>query len=281
MTLPLPLRLDRIQRAMYEPLTDALAPIRVAWGYNEQSWETVPQEGLLSLTMVGGPQPWLRSGKRGTLLNAADSIDLAVTSVSPSERYVVRLNDFSYFTDVQPGDTIDTIRDRLVDLVNADELETATASPAGLGVLRLTADGLGGLRSLTLSGPLSADAPVLNGESVLVTEGTQAMLVNMQAFSKGREPRNGAWAIIQRALAVMQSEDYVGQMTALGVGVWSKGVVSDLSAVAGGHWETRASCDVNISARAVWVRPVARIETVSGTLAADPSVTVAFGATAP
>lgn len=276
MSLPLPLRLDRIQKALFETLGDACAPTQVAWGYSELAWETVPDEGLISLTMVGGPSPFILSGKRGKLLNAVDSILITVDAVGLG-RYVARLNDFSYHTDGVVGDTLTTIRDRLVDLINADDLETATASPSGGDSLTLAADDLGGLRSLTISGPLTAGAPVLDGRSVLITEGAQNMLVNVQAYSKGREPRDGAWALTQRALAAVQSEDYISIMRHFGVGVWTKGVVSDLSAIAGAHWETRASFDLSLAARAVWVRPVDRIESINTTLTtANPATQTVF-----
>ena len=108
------------------------------------------------------------------------------------------------------------------------------------------------------------------------------MLINVQAYSKSREPRLGAWALIQRALAVVQSEDYVETMRALGVGVWTKGVVTDLTAIAGAHWETRASFDLSIAAKAVWVREVGRIETVKATLNTTlPNTQTAFQVNAP
>lgn len=281
MTLSLPLRLDRVQRALFETLGDAVAPVRVAWAYSEETFESVPDEGLIDLTMIGGPQPFIRSGKRGSILNAVDAITITVDSVGTG-RYVIRLNDFSYFTDGVGGDTTTTIRDRLRDAINADPLETATASDAGASGLTLAADELGGLRSLTLSGALSAGPPTLDGRSVLVTEGAQNMLINVQAFSPCREPRNGAWALIQRALAVVQSEDYVETMRALGVGVWTKGVVTDLTAIAGAHWESRASFDLSIAAKAVWVREVDRIETVKATLNTTlPNTQTAFQVNAP
>ncbi len=94
MSLPLPLRLDRIQKALFETLGDACATTQVAWGYSELAWETVPDEGLISLTMVGGPSPFILSGKRGKLLNAVDSILITVDAVGLG-RYVASLNDFS------------------------------------------------------------------------------------------------------------------------------------------------------------------------------------------
>lgn len=266
MTIPVPLRLDRVQKALFESFADAVAPVRVAWSYNEQTFESVPDEGLVDLRMIGGPSPFIRTGRRGSLLNAADSVTITVDSVEVGGRYVVRLNCFSYFTDAIAGDTVTTIRDRLSAQINADALESVTAVDVGADALRLDADYLGGLRSLEIFGALSAGAPALNGASVLVVEGTQAMTINVQAFSKGREPRSGAWAIVSQLYAALQSEAYVEAMRALGVGVWNKGAATDLSAIAGAHWETRASFDITIAARAFWVEPIERIESAQLTL---------------
>jgi hypothetical protein len=269
MSLPLPIRLDRLQEALQIILTDALDTAgggpEVLWGYSEAVWEGVPDSGLVLLTMVGGPQPFIRSGARGTILNAATSIVVTVDSVEVGKRYIIRLNGFDYRTDAVAGDTVTTIRDRLRAAIEADDLETATATDAGADSITLTADFLGGLRSLQLVGALSSSGLVLDGESVLVTEGAQVMLTSIQAFSKGREPRNGAWATISRVMAVFQSEDYVETLRRFGVGVWTKGAATDLSAIAGGHWESRVSYDLTLAAKAIWVRPVARIENLNTT----------------
>jgi len=66
---------------------------------------SLPDEGLISLTMVGGPSPFILSGKRGKLLNAVDSILITVDVVGLG-RYLIRLNDFSYYTDGVLGDTL-------------------------------------------------------------------------------------------------------------------------------------------------------------------------------
>ena len=289
--IPLPIRLDRLQLGVNEILTDALDTSgggpEVLWAYGQAVWEdNVPDAGLVSLDMIGGPQPFIRSGKRGTLLNAAATIVVTVDSVEIGKRYIVRLNGFDYFTDYQAADTVTTIRDRLRDLINADPLETATASDTGGDAITLTADSLGGMRTRQLVGAISSSNLVLDGDSVLVTEGAQVMLINVQAFSKGREPRNGAWATQARVLAALQSEDYIETLRRFGVGVWSKGPPTDLSAIAGGHWETRVSFDVTLAARAVWVRPIGRIEslqmTINGiTSTGAPVVTQTFITTTP
>jgi hypothetical protein len=83
-------------------------------------------------------------------------------------------------------------------------------------------------------------------------------------------------------LATVQSEDYISTTRHFGVGVWTKGVVSDLSAIAGAQWETRASFDLSIAAKAVWVRPVDRVESVNATLnTAGPATQTVFTVNAP
>ncbi len=267
MTLPLPIRLDRVQKALYDVLTDALdtaggGPV-VSWSYNEASFEgNVPDAGIVSLTMIGGPSPFNRAGRRGTLLNAASAITVTVDAAEVGRRYILRLNGFDYLHDAVVGDTVTTIRDSL--LGQLDE-PAASGVANGADSIDLSADSLGGLRSLQLVGPLSSSGLVVDGRSVLVVDGEQTMLVNIQAYSKGREPRNGAWALMARVYAALQSEDYVETLRRFGVGLWGKGVSTDLSAVVGAHWETRVSMDLTIAARSTWVRPIDRIESVDGT----------------
>lgn len=265
MSLPLPMRLDRIQRVIVAVLRDALGsdsggPL-VLFGYSQAAWETtVPDSGLVLLTIVGGPTPNIRAHARGTLLNPPDSVGILVPSADPG-RYIIRLNGFSYFTDFQAGDTPSTIRDRLVAAIEADDLETATATATGPGDLDLIPDTLGGIWSLQVSPNLSAHDLITGPDSVLLTEGSHTMLVQIQSFSKGREPRNGAWAIQNRALAALQSPDYASTLQDEGgIGLWGKGVLIDLSAIAGGEWESRVSSDLTMAAKAVWVRPVDRVD---------------------
>jgi hypothetical protein len=176
------------------------------------------------------------------------------------------LNDFDFFTDGIGGDTLTTIRDRLIALINADTITPATAVVFDADTFDLNADSLGGIVSLALVGSLSAGTVVDADDSVLVTEGSQSMLLNVQAFSKNKEPRNGAWAILQQCAAALQTPDLTEKFTRFGVGVWDKSQPVDLSAIAGASWETRASLDVTLAARALWVRPVDVVETVITTV---------------
>jgi len=250
---------------MFEVLGEAVAPVDVVWDYNEQSHEELTGD-FVGLTMIAGPAPHNRMKARGTLLIPADDITVTVDSVVVGSRYAIKLNGFSYFTDAVGGDTVTTIRDRLLALIAADVLEPVTPTTVAADGILLTADFNGAMRRLTLVGSMSAGAPTLSTQPVLVTEGAQTMLVNIQAFSKGREPFNGAWALTAQCEAALQSEDLISKLRAFGVGVWDRGVVTDLSALTGAHWETRTSFDVTLAARASWVRSASFIDTISLTL---------------
>ena len=264
----LPLRLGRLQKGLTAMFRDAFGPsgAQVSFVYNEASFEGVPGAGLVSLSLVSGPSPFIRQGTHGEPLRAVDSITITVDSVLVGDRSVIHLNEFSYFHDTVIGDTVTTIRDSLLAQIEADEEETATATGSGGDGLTLTQDFLGGLWDLSLSGPLSAGVPVPSGSSVTITKSSHEMLLNIQCFSKERSLRKGAGAMTSIAQAAMASPDLVRILRANGVALGAKGIASDISAIAGAHWETRTSFDVTLYARAVWVRPSSTIETVKATI---------------
>jgi hypothetical protein len=281
-----PLRLDRIEIGLFQAISAAFNPTptgpTVAWDYQENSFELVSAGGLVSLSLSAGPAPFIRQGSRGTLLNAVESIPITVTTAVVGERYLLRLNDFDYFHDAVGGDTVTTIRDALVAAVNGDTYETATAADLVADSLTLTADFVGGLRSLTLSGGLSSGVPVDSGESVLVTEGDQALQLQVQTFSKGRTPLEGAWGLTSVVQSALQTPGLVELLRKFGVGLGAKGTPSDLSAIAGGHWSTRTAFSVTLSARSAWIEPVERIEsTVITVNLSNPTTSVTFTTPAP
>src|SRR5690606_15456249 len=112
---------------------------------------------------------------------------------------------------------------------------------------------------------LEAGEVELADEAVLVTEGHVTFVVELQAYSRHREPPTGALAIVGAALDRLQSPARSAALNAWGVGLWEKGAPSDISGIAGGGWESRAVCDFTCSAISVAVEPVATIETVAAT----------------
>lgn len=261
-----PIRLDHLQSALTDVFTGALedqVPTPdVYWGLTEPT-DAQLSGSKVSLRMIAGPSPFIRSRKRGSLLNPSTSIDVTVDSVIVGQRYGLLLNGFLYFTDAVGGDTLTTIRDRLSLTVSGDFLEPVTPSDVGADALRLTADFNGAMRELTLVGPMTASANVVSSQSVGVVKGSNTMLVNVRAFSKNREPWNGAPMLAQICFAALQSESYVETLTRNGVAVQNKGTPTDLSAVFGGRWEMNQSFDLTLAMHAAFVEDVDRIESLS------------------
>jgi hypothetical protein len=258
--------LDRLQKTLvsvFESALDGQSPVpEVHWALTEPTQEQL-SGSFVALRMIAGPSPFNRDRARSTLLNPATSIDITVSSVEVGRRYTARLNGFNYFTDAIGGDTVTTIRDRLRAAVNADTLEPVTASDVGADVFRLTADFNGAMRTLQIYGLLTAAAPVVSDQSVNLVEGEQQMLVNVQAYSKHKGPREGAPMLTQICYAALQTRGLSQELHANGIGIWNKGVPTDLSTVIGGRWETRSSFDLTLAMHAAWVEDVERIESVA------------------
>ncbi len=263
-----PVRLDRVQRGLYEVMESAIDPVPVSWGYSEASYQTLPAN-IGVLTMIGGPGPWNRTAKRGSLIRVAEFISLNLQAAFGGGLYVIRVNGVDYRYESTFLDPISTIRDSLVAQINADtQYSGVEASTLPLpGGIVLTPAVPGALREVKLVGQIEIFSVDLSTTYYLLTEGTQTALINLQTYSKGREVRNGAWSIAASALATMQTESFVETLRGWGVGLWSKGAPTDLSAITSGHWESRVSFDFTVSMVAAWVDPVDTIETVNAAIA--------------
>ncbi len=267
-------RLDRLQRGLYEALSGVTDV--VGWGYGQQPREA---GGLLALRIVSGPA--LRQHHaRGSLLLPGESLTLRVTSAVAGTRLVVTLNDYDYRHDVLGGESVTDIRDDLLAQILLGEV-TVTASSSGADAIDLAAVELGGIRSLALVGEgLTAESVVVSDDAVLVTEGQATFSVEMQAFGRGREPRNGALNIVQSALDLLQSPTKREALNRWGVGLWGLGTPIDISAIAGSDWESRASADFTCSMTSVGTEPVDQIETVTAAFTVDNTHTITAAATA-
>lgn len=283
MSLPVPLRLDRLQQGLFGALGDAFpappAGPTLSWGYGEQSFETASDGGLISLTVIAGPSPFIRNGRRLTPIHDTQSIRVTVDSVVADKRYSIRLNGYTFTYDATGADTVTTIRDGLLGALNADETTGyATSSSVSFGAdsIDIAQASPGGLWELSLHGPLSSSNRVDSGTAGFVT-GDQQVVVGIQCFSKGREPRNGASALMGVIEAALQTESVVNKLRNFGIGVGAKGPINDISAVAAGHWSTRTAFDVTLYMRAAWSETVSTIETVEGTITtSQPSTSNPF-----
>jgi hypothetical protein len=146
--------------------------------------------------------------------------------------------------------------------VNADTLEATTASDLAADGVTLAADYNGAMRELELIGSLSAGTPIASDTSVLVTEGTQTMLVSVQAYSKNAEPWNGAENLTAICYSAFQTQSVVETLILAGVGIQTKGTPTSIPMLVGGSYESRSSFDVQLSMHSAWVKDVERIETV-------------------
>jgi hypothetical protein len=268
-----PIRLDRVQRGIYEALQTALgappAGALVAWAYGEQPYAAGPDAGLVSLTMVGGPSPGLLQSKRAVTQKAYTSADVQVAAASES-RYTVEANGVPYFYDATGADTVTTIRDALIALVEADTLAAVSASIVSADTLRISADTTGSLWRLRLSGALDFGNLVDSGAFVSITEGNMVASIGVQAFSKTREPVGGAWDIAAQCLMALQQPAAVRTLDCYGVGLMLKGALTDLSAIAGGYWESRVAFDFGISMFGVSFEAVEPIQTTKTTVNLEP-----------
>lgn len=266
-------RLDRLQRALYDAFSAAGIASNVVWTRGE-----VPRESLgpdiVALSLTAGPTPGLRMRTRGRTILPPDSVVVRVLAATVGKRLIVRLNDFDYRHDVSTGQTITNVRDALMAKVVAGEQSQGdvTVLTDGTDGFEIIAALLGGIRSLVLVGgdsEIANDPPVSSGDAVLVTEGTSLHMVNVQAFSTNTSPRNGAHQVAQDALDLLQAEDVVEQIGEEGFAIWDLGAVTDLSGIAGAHWQSRATFDVTLAGRSVFVRPVDQIEELNMTVEAQ------------
>lgn len=276
-------RLDRLGKACFDALNGVAT--EVSWKYGEQNKRA---GSLLTMSIGVGPTPKHRQRARSFSYCPASSVTITVDAVTLDARLTLKLNDFSYGTDVVGGDTLTTIRDRLlakiVDPTTGELAANLTAVANGADAIDLTAVTPGGLRSLFLvGGDLShGGTAVFSGDLVAFTEGTRDLTWRLEAFgAKGKhEPKDGAWAIIDQLFDRLEDEDVVETMAALGVGVGSKSSPIDLSALAGANFETRVACEVQLVTRSVAFRQRAHITTVQVNLTVDGNI-VAASATAP
>ena len=268
------IRLDRMQQGLYEVLGFALGarfstPPTLSWGYGEQSFETTSDGGLISLSVIAGPSPLLRSQSRGQVIADTQSIDVRVVAASAT-RYSITLNQVNYAYQATGADTPTTIRDALLALIQQDEATGyASSATVALGPDSLTiskAPTAGGLWQLRLAGPLVSENRVDTGQSLMFTDGQVQFGLGVQTFSKEREPRDGAWALTMCVLAALQRPNYVQALDAWGIGLGAKTTPQDISAIAGANWSTRNAFSVTVNMYSAWTEPVSTADAISAIL---------------
>ena len=268
MTLLSPCRLDRFQTALIEVLDDALgASSSVGWAYGEAIWnDNFPSGNLVNLSLLQGPSFHNRSGAQGSVLLPPTVVTVQVDTATTDVRYVTTVNDFKYFYDAEAGDSVSDIRTGLVASIVADtESPYTAAATVNAGEYTLTPDATGSIWQMAVSA-LQTGTATLDTQAVLKVQSTRTLTVALGCFSKGRSPRSGAWDIAARCQAAITSPAYAETFARYGVGVWGKGPAADLSDLAGGHWESRVSFDVDFAIQSTHTETVGQIESVATTL---------------
>lgn len=275
-----PVALNRIQLALFEALGAVVTPAPVQWGYGEQPFDQLPGE-FVSLQLIGGPSVGLRRIARGRVVLPLTLAVLSLPTVSAGVLLSIRLNGLIFrfeTTSTDPTEARDGILDELTGVLAADGV---TVSALGADALEFAPD-TSPIWDLAPSPAFTVSSSLAANNAVEVVERTHRATVQVDCFSKGREPRNGAWALSSKALTAFESQDLVESMADLGVGVLNVGPVTDTSAVAGGFWETRTTFDVEVSTPANFTRPVDIIETVGASLALEqPPAFASLTVTAP
>lgn len=280
-----PLPLHRLQRGLETIMANALGPdVTILWTYGSLPRQ-VSKPDLLAMQMIAGPSEHNRNARRGVIRKDVTVVTLTVGApVVVGTLYGLRINRFDYFHEAAGGEDISDIRDAIVALIVAEQDPTLVGAATGNpGQLTISQTGAGSIYALRTVGPWVVDSVADSGGCVLLTDGTRIMDVSIQAFSKGKSPRDGAWSVSEIAREALVAPDLVDILLAEGVGVWSKGPAADLSAISGDNWESRVSFTARFAMRGTFARPVDVIEHVlyrrkfedqGGNLVIDDTVTL-------
>lgn len=259
MTIVAPTNFARFQTALVQVLDDATGT-RSSWSYQGGVYNSTYGAQFVGLTL-SGPMPKATTAARGFTINPCESIAFTVTAATEGQLIGLYVNEIPIRHTVTGADTITTIRNTLVTAAAAASTDEFTAA-AGVaaGAWTLTPAYFGGIWSARMFGSMTGTV-TLEDELALVTMGTTRYSIEVQAFSKGRDPSTGAWALAAKLQAALQLPENTATFKDYGVGIGRIGDGVDLSAISGGYWETRVAFDVEVNLRSVVVRPVGQITT--------------------
>jgi hypothetical protein len=251
-------RLDLLQLGVVELLADATGE-QVSWGYS-QPVQDAGASSYVVATLISGPSPSGSSTASGQAIHAPTSLVFTVDEAE-EVRYAVELNGFSYVHDATALDDETTIAAALAALIEADTDGPASALSVA-DDLTVTPSSAGSIWSYWASDLISL-AATLASTPTLVTSSRRACTLRIEAFGRGRSPRSGAWATINKVLAALQSPIASLGLAQYGVAVWAVGEPIDLSEVEGGYWESRVAVDVDVTILSTSAEPVDEIDSVT------------------
>ncbi len=264
-------RIDRLRAGLYQVLGAELAPAGVSWGRGSHPQHDEGQDWA-SLQILQGPSPYRWSRARGHLVNAVASSVITVAEVAEegdSAFATVNLQRFRF--DLGEEDNAETARDGLIALivaalgtygVNAVAVPYDEEDPEAItGRFTVTGDTAVDLYQVSAEG--AASAVNTAGVALEFTSGLAYSRIELQTFSK--TPETGAAelaAAAQIALLTTQTSDRLYAEYAVALGDRSAGI-TDLSQIADGDWESRASLVFGAFQLGVNVKLADVIETVN------------------
>ncbi len=256
------IRLDKLSKVFGDVLGPNFGPdVGVFWSFGSPTGEQIKKDTIL-LKVSSGPYTTNQGRVRPSTFIPPTSLTLTVESATDGKRYWINLNGYYYVYDAVALDTVDSIRLALVNLIESDPYNgitaTATLNP---GELTLTPDSFGGIWYCSTN--LAATDVALSDTAALWTRGESALVVNVQAYSKKLALWEGALALLNKVQDVVQRQSTVAAFYQQGVSFTSRGVVTDITALSGPNWESRATLDLGITMLDIDVEPTDVIESVA------------------
>lgn len=263
------IRFDKVQTALFD-FVQAATGATASWGYGSPNFDTLPND-FVNMIVSGGPSPGLRPRVHWGVACPPEVVELDVLSPSPLVRVLVRVNRYPYWVDPTPGESATSVRDRLLALIEAGESIPVAASGA-TGITFSPASPID-LWALSVSDGLDVIDATPGDQGVLVTESGRLITVTFTAYSKGREPYDGAWNLAARLADGFESDALVAALELQNIGIRNIGPAADLSAVDAAQWETRVSMDVTASVLSAHAEAVDTIEEAGLTMVYVDGVT--------
>lgn len=257
--------IERLQRGLYEALSGVADD--VAWAGGEQPRDV---GSLLSLSIEASSSRVLSQ----LSLFPAESLEIEITDATEGALVAIDLNGFTMRHTVPAAATIETVRDAVMarlELVEPD----ITVAAVGTDKIALSSDDAAGrIWGFAASGAAEVveDSTAILDDAVAVTFSRETYEVTLEAFSRSREPRRSAHAIITEARARLRSLSHLEALALWGTQLWVESDAFDISAIAGAHWESRVRLPIQAAIRAVSVEPVHVIESAEIEVVASATV---------
>jgi hypothetical protein len=199
-----------------------------------------------------------------------DDATITIAPVAPAvaivegDAAIVEVNKIRFRYDVGAGDTPEIVRDALLSALAGEP--GIVAVPLGSDSMTLVPMSLGGLWHVSGAGVASADVAD-SGEILSLTAGLYMMRIELQAF--GRPPMD-AQSLAAGAQHALLTDAVSEHLREYGIGLGARNAaITDLSAIAGGYWESRAAFVFEAIMLGATARPIDPIENVQGRIAAS------------